>query len=124
MVTLSFLARPEGFEPPAFGIGIHCDIQLRHGRKCGSYAWRTSIGYCTLLFRALQEVFYILWRLFLLSGAQPQGDGGDVVGVVLLGVGGVLDDRLHQGVHISLVGRQNLLHRRQTAAEGAVADHH
>ncbi len=26
------LARPEGFEPPAFGIGIHCDIQLRHGR--------------------------------------------------------------------------------------------
>ena len=27
------LARPEGFEPPAFGIGIHCDIQLRHGRK-------------------------------------------------------------------------------------------
>ena len=27
-----FLARPEGFEPPAFGIGIHCDIQLRHGR--------------------------------------------------------------------------------------------
>ena len=32
MVTLSFLARPEGFEPPAFGIGIHCDIQLRHGR--------------------------------------------------------------------------------------------
>ena len=27
------VARPEGFEPPAFGIGIHCDIQLRHGRK-------------------------------------------------------------------------------------------
>ncbi len=26
------LVRPEGFEPPAFGIGIHCDIQLRHGR--------------------------------------------------------------------------------------------
>ena len=30
--VLPFLARPEGFEPPAFGIGIHCDIQLRHGR--------------------------------------------------------------------------------------------
>lgn len=28
-----YLARPEGFEPPSFGIGIHCDIQLRHGRK-------------------------------------------------------------------------------------------
>ena len=27
------MARPEGFEPPAFGIGIHCDIQLRHGRR-------------------------------------------------------------------------------------------
>lgn len=26
------VARPEGFEPPAFGIGIRCDIQLRHGR--------------------------------------------------------------------------------------------
>ena len=26
------VVRPEGFEPPAFGIGIHCDIQLRHGR--------------------------------------------------------------------------------------------
>ena len=26
------LVRPEGFEPPSFGIGIHCDIQLRHGR--------------------------------------------------------------------------------------------
>lgn len=32
MVSLVLLARPEGFEPPAFGIGIHCDIQLRHGR--------------------------------------------------------------------------------------------
>ncbi len=28
----NFLARPEGFEPPAFRIGICCDIQLRHGR--------------------------------------------------------------------------------------------
>ena len=27
------MARPEGFEPPAFRIGICCDIQLRHGRK-------------------------------------------------------------------------------------------
>ena len=26
------LARPEGFEPPAFRIGICCDIQLRYGR--------------------------------------------------------------------------------------------
>ena len=26
------VARPEGFEPPAFRIGICCDIQLRHGR--------------------------------------------------------------------------------------------
>ena len=29
---LFFLARPEGFEPPSFRIGICCDIQLRHGR--------------------------------------------------------------------------------------------
>ena len=26
------MARPEGFEPPAFRIGICCDIQLRYGR--------------------------------------------------------------------------------------------
>ena len=28
-----FLARPKGFEPPIYGIGIRCVIQLRHGRK-------------------------------------------------------------------------------------------
>mgnify|MGYP007101873770 CR=1 FL=1 len=27
-----FLARPKGFEPPIFRIGICCVIQLRHGR--------------------------------------------------------------------------------------------
>ena len=32
------LARPEGFEPPAFRIGICCDIQLRYGRICGYYS--------------------------------------------------------------------------------------
>ncbi len=32
LFCLHIMARPEGFEPPAFGIGIHCDIQLRHGR--------------------------------------------------------------------------------------------
>ena len=26
------MARPEGFEPPIFRIGICCAIQLRHGR--------------------------------------------------------------------------------------------
>ena len=31
------MARPEGFEPPAFRIGICCDIQLRYGRICGYY---------------------------------------------------------------------------------------
>ena len=30
------MARPEGFEPPAFRIGICCDIQLRYGRKSES----------------------------------------------------------------------------------------
>lgn len=29
---LHIMVRPEGFEPPAFRIGICCDIQLRHGR--------------------------------------------------------------------------------------------
>ena len=33
-----FLARPEGFETPAFRIGICCDIQLRYGRMCGYYS--------------------------------------------------------------------------------------
>ena len=28
----TFLARPKGFEPPVFRIGICCVIQLRHGR--------------------------------------------------------------------------------------------
>ena len=27
------MARPKGFEPPIFRIGICCVIQLRHGRK-------------------------------------------------------------------------------------------
>ena len=29
----SFMARPKGFEPPFFRIGICCVIQLRHERK-------------------------------------------------------------------------------------------
>ena len=36
---LPVLARPKGFEPPIFRIGICCVIQLRHGRKyfiCGN----------------------------------------------------------------------------------------
>ena len=37
-----FLARPEGFEPPAFRIGICCDIQLRYGRMCGYYSTEES----------------------------------------------------------------------------------
>ena len=39
------MARPEGFEPPAFRIGICCDIQLRYGRKsesCTFYHTRTT----------------------------------------------------------------------------------
>ena len=28
-----WLARPKGFEPPIFRIGICCVIRLRHGRK-------------------------------------------------------------------------------------------
>ena len=31
-ISRFLVARPEGFEPPAFRIGICCDIQLRHGR--------------------------------------------------------------------------------------------
>gem|GEM_PF-5880261 len=31
----SDVARPEGFEPPFFRIGICCVIQLRHGRIKG-----------------------------------------------------------------------------------------
>ncbi len=36
------MARPEGFEPPAFRIGICCDIQLRHGRICFRCIWYYS----------------------------------------------------------------------------------
>lgn len=36
------MARPEGFEPPAFRIGICCDIQLRHGRVCFRCIWYYS----------------------------------------------------------------------------------
>mgnify|MGYP007022367275 CR=1 FL=1 len=31
--NIFFLARPKGFEPLIFRIGIYCVIQLRHGRK-------------------------------------------------------------------------------------------
>ncbi len=33
LFCITIMARPEGFEPPAFRIGICCDIQLRHGRS-------------------------------------------------------------------------------------------
>ena len=33
LTRTGFLARPEGFEPPFFRIGICCVIQLRHERK-------------------------------------------------------------------------------------------
>lgn len=37
-----FVARPEGFEPPAFRIGICCDIQLRHGRIIAQINYRAE----------------------------------------------------------------------------------
>ena len=46
-----FLARPEGFEPPAFGIGIHCDIQLRHGRILTKHIIPCCISICKTFFR-------------------------------------------------------------------------
>ena len=42
------MARPEGFEPPAFGIGIRCDIQLRHGRIYLTLLKQTLITACLL----------------------------------------------------------------------------
>ena len=39
------MARPEGFEPPIFRIGICCVIQLRHERVYG----RHIAAFCYLL---------------------------------------------------------------------------
>ena len=42
--VLSFLACPEGFEPPFFRIGICCVIQLRHGQKLKKHFLRSALG--------------------------------------------------------------------------------
>ena len=56
-----FLVRPEGLEPPAFGIGIHCDIQFRHGRI-------RNIPYCTP-FAAFLQALFAFFVLALTNGA-------------------------------------------------------
>lgn len=43
LFCIHLMVRPEGFEPPAFGIGIHCDIQLRHGRIDNARAYPTAL---------------------------------------------------------------------------------
>ena len=96
-VTLSFLARPEGFEPPAFGIGIHCDIQLRHGRICGCCS--LSNTHCTPQIPSWQEENCNFLSILLRWEAQPQCHGGDVVGVVALGGDGGVHHRLRQRLH-------------------------
>lgn len=58
------LARPEGFEPPAFGIGIHCDIQLRHGRI---YLCPKSTG---LLYTETRTNAREILKFFCISGEQ------------------------------------------------------
>ena len=60
-LLLISLARPEGFEPPAFRIGICCDIQLRHGRLFSAF-------YCT----AIRQEFHGLF-LFSFITTNPAG---------------------------------------------------
>ncbi len=48
------LARPKGFEPPIFRIGICCVIQLRHGRKY-STVMNLAECYSTTSLRHSQE---------------------------------------------------------------------
>lgn len=58
--STTFLARPEGFEPPTFGIGIHCDIQLRYERSS-----TISVQFYTMPF-----FFSSVRKLFLLAIAE------------------------------------------------------
>lgn len=60
------VARPEGFEPPAFRIGICCDIQLRYGR-----IKRFSPFGANLLYPVLQVFSSFSHNFFLLNGGGP-----------------------------------------------------
>ena len=55
------LVRPEGFEPPAFGIGIHCDIQLRHGRI-------VSLSKGHINSTTSRRILQVLFLIFLVDG--------------------------------------------------------
>lgn len=63
------LARPEGFEPPAFRIGICCDIQLRYGRM------KTVSNYSTPMdkFQSLVSQNRLIFHTF--SSAKQKGRG-------------------------------------------------
>ena len=62
-----FLARPEGFEPPIFRIGICCVIQLRHGRRYSFVPYFTPFRrFCQL------KICKIHGSDFLFFGVFPQ----------------------------------------------------
>lgn len=84
------LVRPEGFEPPAFGIGIHCDIQLRHGRILAAFKayqfYYVFPVFASLIFRfSTMEQYSMFLNVFpLLNRPQP----------------GKIKDILHEGVSV------------------------
>ena len=112
------MARPEGFEPPAFGIGIHCDIQLRHGRLSARAGGARAIVIVHHFSPLCKREFTNRVSALVLVGTQAQGNHGDVVVMVSLDGDGGVHHRLRQRLHIPLVGiggQQFLHHSRATA---------
>ena len=77
------MARPEGFEPPAFRIGICCDIQLRYGRMMKFslilYMPRSKIStaFCKKKIFIRINIYYKYLKTVFASDILQNGRAGD-----------------------------------------------